>query len=268
MPTEPEQAHESFLFENGTLSPCARNLVTEQPLTILLNDRPLVTLMRTPGDEEELALGYLLTEGLVRSPKDVGAITFCPEGRNKVLVHLASGVEAPSPLPSHRRVFSSCGICGAEAIEEVARDLPRFALSPGRLAPGDIFALAEAMRRGQERFRRTGGTHAAALARPPVTSEVEAIVREDIGRHNALDKAVGVAARREWGFEGLLLLLSGRLSFEMVAKAARAGICDVAGVSAPSAPAVQLAERLNMFLAGFVRGNTMTVYAGRDALKA
>jgi FdhD protein len=123
------------------------------------------------------------------------------------------------------------------------------------------------MRRGQKIFQRTGGTHAAALARPPVKPGAECIVHEDLGRHNALDKVVGAAAQRDMLGPGLALLLSGRLSFEMVAKAARAGISEVAGVSAPSALAVELARRLNMFLAGFVRDRTLTIYSGADALR-
>jgi FdhD protein len=165
-------------------------------------------------------------------------------------------------------------------IEEVAADIAPFARPPLRLAAEDLFALAEAMRRAQKMFQRTGGTHAAALGRPPVESGAECIVREDLGRHNALDKAVGCAAQRgmlapelcpqhtaERFAARLALLLSGRLSFEMVAKAARAGISEVAGVSAPSALAVELARRLNMFLAGFVRERTLTVYSGADALR-
>jgi FdhD protein len=259
-----------FVVEPGRRTPAQRELVAEEPLTILVGDQPVATLMRTPGDEAELAMGFVLTEGIVSSPKDIGAISFCAQGelsgRNEVRVMLAEGAR-PRRLPKPRRVFSSCGLCGADMIEEIAADIPAFARPPLRLAAEDLFALAEAMRRGQKMFQRTGGTHAAALARPPVKPGAECIVREDLGRHNALDKAVGAAAQRGMLAPGLALLLSGRLSFEMVAKAARAGISEVAGVSAPSALAVELARKLNMFLAGFVRERTLTIYSGADALR-
>jgi FdhD protein len=265
-----------FVIGPGRWTPEQRELVGEEPLTIFVGDQPVATLMRTPGDEVELAMGFVLTEGIVGSPEDVGAISFCAQGglsgRNEVRVALAEGAR-PRRLPAPRRVFSSCGVCGAEMIEEIAADIPAFARPLHRLAAEDLFALADAMRRGQKMFRRTGGTHAAALARPPVRPGCECIVREDLGRHNALDKAVGAAAQRgmlaplDHARGGLALLLSGRLSFEMVAKAARAGISEVAGVSAPSALAVELARRLNMFLSGFVRERTLTVYSGADALR-
>jgi FdhD protein len=261
---------EFFTFENGALSPCSRELLPEEPLGIALDGEPLITLMRTPGNEEDLALGFLLTEGLIRSAAEVGAISFCRDGaagvRNEVRVHLASGVKPARPLPAHRKVYSSCGICGADMIAETAAGIAPFSRSPGRIAPGDIFALAEAMKSLQSLFKRTGAAHGAAVAAPSVHPDSEIIVREDIGRHNALDKAVGAAARQGIPLSECLLLLSGRLSFEMVSKAARAGISDIAAVSAPSALAVTLGRSLNMFLAGFVRNQTMTVYSGADAL--
>jgi len=259
-----------FVVGPGRRTPEQRELVAEEPLTILVGDQPVATLMRTPGDEVELAMGFVLTEGIVGSPKDIGAISFCAQGglsgRNEVRVALAEGAR-PRRLPAHRRVFSSCGVCGAEMIEEIAADIPAFARPPLRLAAEDLFALADAMRRGQKIFQRTGGTHAAALARPPVKPGAECIVHEDLGRHNALDKVVGAAAQRDMLGPGLALPPSGRLSFAMVAKAARPGISEVAGVSAPSALAVELARRLNMFLAGFVRDRTLTIYSGADALR-
>ena len=152
-------------------------------------------------------------------------------------------------------------------VEELATDIPPFDRPPSGIMAADVFAVAEAMRQRQAIFRQTGATHAAALAQPPVSPGSDVIVREDLGRHNALDKVVGAAAQRGPLAPGLLLVLSGRLSLEMVAKAARAGISSVAGVSAPSALAVDLARKLRMFLAGFVRDRAMTVYSGADALK-
>jgi FdhD protein len=225
--------------------------------------------MRTPGHEMDLAMGFLLTEGVVRSPAEVGAIAFCPEGGlggvNEVRVTLSESRGPQRPASAHRRVFSSCSICGADMIRWVAEDIAPFDRPAGRLRPQDIFAVAAAMRQGQALFQRTGGTHAAALTAAPVSPE-QVLVREDIGRHNALDKAVGALARMGRSPAGMLLMLSGRLSFEMAAKAARAGIGDVAAVSAPTELAVALGRRLRMFLTGFVRQETMTIYSGEEAL--
>jgi FdhD protein len=246
-------------------------LLAEEPLLIQLGDQPLVTLMRTPGNEVDLALGWLLTEGVVASADEVGAIAFCKaaaDGVNVVRVSLAGGSEPARVVAPHRRVFSSCSICGAEQIEEVARDLRPFSLERGRLSCSGITAMAGQMRQRQAHFRTTGASHAAGIAPRPLddASLAGMIVREDIGRHNALDKAVGAAAALELDLRQRVLCLSGRLSFEMVAKAARAGVADVVAVSAPTALAVDLAVRLGMFLAGFARGEDFTVYAGIEAL--
>jgi len=260
---------EVVVVRDGQLTAERRQLVREEPLTIALGERPLVTLMRTPGHERELALGYLLTEGLIASAADVGLMHFCESGdedtAGQLRVELAPGARLRREPEAARHVYSSCSLCGAEAIEEVAADLAPFA--PPEVTAADVCGLARRLRAQQPLFELTGGTHAAALADMPLTDTSPLFVREDLGRHNALDKAVGGAASRRVALQRPLLFLSGRLSFEMVAKAARAGLPAVAGVSAPTALSVQLARRLNMFLAGFVRGDTFTVYAGGDGLK-
>jgi FdhD protein len=240
-----------------------RDVIEERPLRVLVGGRPVATLMRTPGDEPELALGFLLTEGIVNSAAEVGAVAFCrDEPAGEVDVRLV-GDAATKPLRRYRDTFSSCSLCGEEWIDVLAQDIRPFERPAGRLRAADVFRVAGAMSAAQPVFRATGGAHAAALTEPPFA---EAVVREDLGRHNALDKAVGAALTHGMDLRRCLLLLSSRLSFEMAAKAARAGIADVAGVSAPSAAAVRLARRLGMFLAGFVRGGSMTVYAGAEAL--
>ena len=258
-------------YRDGAFSPCERDLAGEEPLRIVVGDEPVATLMRTPGDEQDLALGFLLTEGIIRSPDEIGTLSFCAEGefgnRNEVRVTLASAEARSRPLPQHRRVFSSCGICGTEAIEDAAKGIAAFDRGKGRLTVDDVFNAGEAMRAAQARYRRTGATHAAALALPPVKPDSAVITREDIGRHNAVDKVVGAACRQGFPFERGLLFLSGRTSFEMVTKAARAGIGDLASVGAPTALAVALAARLGMFLACFVRGHAMTIYSGQNALR-
>ncbi len=268
---EPTRRHKCHVAESGTVRPAERELLAEEPLLIQLDDQPLVTLMRTPGSEAELSLGWLLTEGIVASSDEVGAITFCEaaaDGVNVVRVNLAGDRDPAGAVPPHRRVFSSCSICGAEQIEEVARDLRPFSLERGRLSCAGVTDMAGRMRQRQAHFRTTGAAHAAAIAPRPLgeASLAGMIVREDIGRHNALDKAVGAAAALELDLRQRVLCLSGRLSFEMVAKAARAGVADVVAVSAPTALAVDLAQRLGMFLAGFARGEDFTVYAGIEAL--
>ncbi len=246
--------------------PQPRDVIEEQPLRIIVDGRPVATLMRTPGHETELALGFLLSEGIVRSADEVGAVAFCRDGEvgeaGEVDVRLV-GEAAGRPLRRYRDVFSSCSLCGDEWIDALAADLPPFDGQPGRLRAANVFRVAQAMSADQPVFRATGGAHAAALSEAPFET---ALVREDLGRHNALDKALGAALVRSMDLSRSLLMLSSRLSFEMVAKAARAGVADVAGISAPSAAAVRLARRLGMFLAGFVRGETMTVYAGAEAL--
>ncbi|MCY2930774.1 MAG: formate dehydrogenase accessory sulfurtransferase FdhD [Planctomycetota bacterium] len=267
---EPTTHQTCFVVESGLIRPAERDLIAEEPLTIRVGRTPVATLMRTPGHEADLALGLLVTEGLVASAQAVGAIGFCPEGGfepNVVQVTLAEGSLA-TPLPAHRRVFSSCALCGAEQIEQAAAGLTPFPPRPRTLSPSALTGLARHMGQGQVVFPLTGASHAAAVAMRPLDAAAlaRAIVREDIGRHNALDKAVGAALNAEFDLCRAVLCLSSRLSFEMVAKAARAGLADVIGLSAPTALAVALARRLGMFLAGFVRGETFTVYSGDDVL--
>jgi FdhD protein len=256
-------------LERSGLATGVCELIAEEPLLITVAGKSMVTLMCTPGDEISLALGYLFTEGIIRSMSDIGAIAFCrEEAGNVVQVIPGDGSDLSSRTDAHRTVFSSCSICGREAIQAVTSCLRPFAKKGGRLSPEAIFELAEFMNFEQQYFRRTGGTHAAVLAqieRGRIVAE-SAIVKEDIGRHNALDKAVGEALRREAPFGDSFLFLSGRMSFEMVAKAARAGISDLAAVSAPTALAVELAKQLGMFLVGFARGKSAVVYSGKDAL--
>ncbi len=262
---------EAFCLDGESCRPCTRSVIREEPLRLVVNGAPVATLMRTPGEEADLALGFLLTEGLIRSPGEVAAVSFCPEGElgsaGEVQVRL-TGAPHETIRRRHAELFSSCSLCGLEMIEAYADDLTAFTRPAPRLAPPDIRALRDAMDAAQTLFRDTGGSHAAALAELPCASgNPGAVMGEDLGRHNALDKAVGKAARQGLPLERCLLLLSGRLSFEMVAKAARAGVSDVAAVGAPSALGVALARRLNMFLAGFARGQKMTVYSGVEALQ-
>ena len=232
-------------------------LAVEEPLEIRVGGEPVAVTMRTPGDDEELALGFCLTEGLrpvdARLPDDLAA--------NVV------DVEAPGALLDQvRRSFytsSSCGVCGKGALEAVAVEAPRI---EGRLAVAfDVVAvLPERLREAQATFALTGGLHATGL----FTADGELLcVREDVGRHNAMDKVLGWALG-----EGLvpladsILCVSGRLSFELVQKASVAGCPVVVAVGAPSSLAVELADDRGLTLVGFVRDGRGTVYAGRQRI--
>lgn len=231
-------------------------VAVEEPLEIRVDGRPLAVTMRTPGHDEELALGFLHGEGLIDGPR--------PAGPSADLA--ANVVEVRGPLtrePSPRNFYatSSCGVCGKGAIEHVAVRGARVRGCP-RIGRALLAALPERLR--QPAFELTGGLHATGL----FDAEGQLlVVREDVGRHNAMDKVVGWALR-----EGLLplsermLCVSGRLSFELVQKAALAGCPILVGVGAPSSLAIELAAERGMTLAGFARAGTVNVYAGAERL--
>jgi FdhD protein len=221
--------------------------------------------MRTPGHDFELAAGFLCTEGILRSPADIGAISYCrdaepPNLENVVDVFLAEGV--PFDLERLRRNFyasSSCGICGKATIEAIHAHAPPIA-SDLALSPEILYALPDRLRAAQAAFDRTGGLHGVGLFDldgNPV------VLREDVGRHNAVDKVVGhLLLRDRFPADRHILMVSGRAGFEIVQKALVARIPVVAAVSAPTSLAVALAAESGMTLVGFLRGNRMNVYAG------
>lgn len=246
-------------------------LVVEEPLEIRLGGRPLSVTMRTPGDDFDLVAGFLTTEGVVAGAGELATMRYCAgataEGRNTynvIDVTLADG--APAPAATLERNFyttSSCGVCGKASIEAV-RTVSRWPVAgdPVRVSPDVLAGLPDTLRAAQQVFDKTGGLHAAGLFSP--TGELRCI-REDVGRHNAVDKVVGWAARAgALPLRGQVLLVSGRASFELVQKALMAGIPALAAVSAPSTLAVDLAEQAGLTLVGFLRGETMNVYAGSE----
>ncbi|ATO15852.1 formate dehydrogenase accessory sulfurtransferase FdhD [Micromonospora sp. WMMA1998] len=248
-------------------------LSVEEPLEIRVGPggpgrrRPLAVTMRTPGDDLDLAIGFLLTEGLIRSAEDVHTAQLCagaetPNTYNVVDVVLSPGVPEPTTDPARNfYTTSSCGVCGKASIESV-RTRSRFAVREDPLAVTAelLAALPDRLRAAQRAFDRTGGLHAAGL----FTADGELVVlREDVGRHNAVDKVIGWAVREDLlPLAGHVLLVSGRASFELTQKAWMAGVPLLAAVSAPSTLAVELAEEAGMTLIGFLRGPTMNVYAG------
>ncbi len=222
--------------------------------------------MRTRGHDDELAVGFLCSEGLV-TPSDIERVTVGDPARvaipeNEVLVHLRRQLD-PARIPARSFVASaSCGICGKASLDDVALRCDRLTGGP-IVEPRVLVGLPAALRAGQDVFDRTGGLHAAGLFDAGGGSPIA--VREDIGRHNALDKLVGWAALAgRLPLRDHVLLVSGRASFEIVQKAAMAGIAFLAAVSAPSDLAVVAAERVGMTLVGFLRGDTFNVYAGEE----
>ena len=257
----------------GTRVARADTVAVEEPLEIRVGGEPVVTTMRTPGADFDLALGHLLTEGLLPQSSAVAAMMHCTDEDasgaptfNVVEVTLAPGA---GPLTAARRrsetMTSACGVCGSETIADTLTRVPHdLAGDPVRLDPQLLIALPEALREHQGAFDRTGGVHAAGI----FSSGGEAlVVREDVGRHNAVDKAIGALSRtQELPLKGRVLVVSARASFEIIQKAAVAGIPVVVAVGAPTSLAVALATELGMTLVAFTRSPTCSVYAGEERL--
>jgi FdhD protein len=231
----------------------------EEPLEIRVDGEPLAVTMRTPGEDEELAVGFLAGEGLIASRDDVqSAGPTADLAANTVDVRTTNGLRRD---PGARSFYttSSCGVCGKGALESVSVQLADPSDQPP-LDPGLVTAAPARARGEQAAFERTGGLHATALFE--ATGEL-IVVREDVGRHNAMDKALGsqlLAGR--YPLPGVLACLSGRASFELVQKAALAGLAGIVAVGAPSSLAVELARERRMLLCGFVRGDSFNVYSG------
>jgi FdhD protein len=240
------------------------HVVVEAPVEFRLGDVPIAVLMRTPGRDAELLLGFAITEGIVLVPDEVAAVRpIGAVGDDRWELVLADGVDVdPEQFRRNLYTTSSCGVCGKASIDAVrvaARPLP-----PGPVVdPAVVLDLPHRMRATQTEFERTGGVHAAAA----FTAEGQLIdLCEDVGRHNAVDKLVGTLARTRWPLGDVVLVVSGRVSFEIVQKAAVAGIPIVAGVSAASSLAADLGEELGMTVIGFVRPDGFNVYAGPTRL--
>jgi FdhD protein len=243
-------------------------LAAEEPLEIRIGKNPLSVTMRTPGHDVELAAGFLFTEGLVQRREQIVAlenVTSEDDGKRGNVVRAELSSEALPDFEKLRRHFfaaSSCGICGKASIDAVRSRLLRTPNPDFRVAPNLLVSLPEALRSAQDVFERTGGLHAAALFD---SGGKLLIVREDIGRHNAVDKIIGWALLNDRiPLTDCVLLVSGRGGFEIIQKAIVAGIPVVASVSAPSSLAVQLARELRLTLIGFLRGNRFVVYSGED----
>ncbi|SEC82469.1 formate dehydrogenase accessory sulfurtransferase FdhD [Streptomyces melanosporofaciens] len=270
-------------IRDGAVSTRPDTLVAEEPLEIRLNGKPLAITMRTPGDDFALAAGFLVSEGVLGRADELANIVYCAgateDGSNTynvVDVTLAPGVPVPD-ITLERNVYttSSCGLCGKASLDAV-RTTARWPLadglgdgadggsSPVRIEPETLSVLPDRLRAAQRVFDRTGGLHAAGLFTP----DGELLdLREDVGRHNAVDKLVGRALQQGLlPLSGSVLMVSGRASFELAQKAVMAGIPVLAAVSAPSSLAVDLAAETGLTLVGFLRGTSMNVYAGERRL--
>jgi len=238
-------------------------LAVEDPLVLGLGGEAIATLMRTPGHDLELAAGWLVVESGVRRRTDVAQLRGCREDdTDRVQLALAAGVRPPRP-----RAFvtsAACGVCSADVLDlaPLRRSAPH---TPDWGVDRDVLAgLPDAMRGRQRAFDRTGGLHAAALA---TTSGELLVVREDIGRHNAVDKVVGWALLDDrLPLTNHLLVVSGRVSFEIVQKAVAASVAGIVAVSAPSSLAVDLAREHDLLLAGMVRDRRLNLYAGAGSV--
>ncbi|WP_167100088.1 formate dehydrogenase accessory sulfurtransferase FdhD [Mycobacterium sp. DL592] len=256
---------------DGTVTERPETLVVEEPLEIRVNSAAVTVTMRTPGSDVELAQGFLLTEGVIARREDVLTVQYCrgagEDGANTYnVLDVTLHPDVPPPDTDVTRNFyttSSCGVCGKASLEAV-RLSSRYSPGddPSTVSTATLTSMPAQLRSAQKVFASTGGLHAAALF---ATDGALLAVREDIGRHNAVDKVIGWALEANHvPLAGTVLLVSGRASFELTQKAVMAGIPVLAAVSAPSSLAVDLATQSGLTLIAFLRGDSMNVYSRAD----
>ncbi|MGZ3609498.1 MAG: formate dehydrogenase accessory sulfurtransferase FdhD [Ktedonobacteraceae bacterium] len=243
-------------------------VTVEEPFEVRVNQRSLAVIMRTPGHDHELAMGFLFTERVIHQPEDVDAIVDAIDDdglplANVVNIHLRpNGQEDPlaqiDHFERHFAVSASCGLCGKNSIEDLMLTVPALKVEDLHIASSCIYELTGQLRIGQDVFTHTGGLHAAGL----FTSTGElCLLREDIGRHNAVDKIIGYSLlHNTFPYSKHILVVSGRISYEIIQKAALARIPCIAAISAPSSLAIELAHQAGITLIGFLRDHTMNVY--------
>jgi FdhD protein len=250
---------------SGTAAHRADLLAVEEPLEIQVDGEPLIVTMRTPGYDIDLAAGFLFTEGLLAGLSDVREIRMCDD--NVAAVTLQPGSALLKTAARNFMATSACGVCGKDSIEAIrVRSAFDVAADQVQVSPAVLAGLPDQLREAQRVFSHTGGLHAAGLFTPDGTLLA---LREDVGRHNAVDKLAGWALRSGLlPLAGHILLVSGRASFELVQKAVLAGIPVLAAVSAPSSLAAELAADSGLTLVGFLRGASMNVYTGAGRVAA
>ena len=260
---KPSKAVKVLKWRLGRKSLVPDQIASEEPLGIRVNGKDVLLVMRTPGQDKELAAGFLYTEGLIKFHKDIARVVGCQNPKsemdeNVINLFLAPKVRFdPAGIQRHFYASSSCGVCGKASLE-AARKSFRPVRSTFRISRKVLSGLPAKLRKVQKTFEKTGGLHASALFDPDGKMLV---LREDVGRHNALDKIVGWGLfKKRLPFDNMALLVSGRVSFEIMQKALAAGIPLVAAIGAPSSLAVEMAQENGQTLAGFLRDEGMNVY--------
>jgi len=261
--------HRAVMWQRGATSERDEKLAVEEPLEIRLAGRRFTLTMRTPGHDEELAAGFLFAEGFINNASELGEIRRLrgrkgapePNAVDIILNVPADGLRAR--LKRNFVMSSSCGVCGKTSIDSIRRRVAP-PTDAARVAPATLLALSEKLRAGQRVFAATGGLHGAAIFTLDGTMLA---IREDVGRHNAVDKVIGYALTNAMvPLAGHIMMVSGRLSFEIVQKAAAAGVPILAAVSAPSSLAVELAEEIGTTLVGFLRDGSFNIYTRPDRM--
>ena len=233
-------------------------IVREEPLSIIVDGSPYSVLMRTPGDEEDLVLGFLYSEGVIHSQEEIDFLHHCSKEKEKNTVVV--GLKNRKNIKRKKRAYevrSSCGICGEDVLEGVREKLKHI-VSEEKFFFKNLIDLDKKIVKKQKIFKLTGGTHAAALFDKDGRL---ILLREDIGRHNALDKVAGYTVRKKIDCGDKIIFLSGRTSYEMILKVIRLGAPVVASISGTTSLAVDLGKEFNLTLIGFLRGEKMTIYS-------
>jgi FdhD protein len=246
-------------WDGSDFSPRSERVAEEVPIALMYAGLPHVVMMATPADLEDFALGFSLSEGIVRAAEELLSIEVLPMGEG-IQLRMDIPLERYLPLEQQRRNLagrSSCGLCGTETIDQAVRHPPRVGTGV-RIVPAALHRAFAALAQRQQLNAMTGGVHAAAWASP--AGEV-LLVREDVGRHNALDKLIGALLHAGHPIEGGFAVITSRASFEMAQKAATAGITLLAAISAPTGLAIRLAEETSLTLVGFARDGRYNVYA-------
>ncbi len=245
-----------YKYRKGVIHKEEDLLATEELLEIFIDDIPFMVTMRLPGEDENLVRGICFTEGIIDSLEDIKSIEPCPKdmGKNKIVVRLNYGSKPSVKEFCFSR--SSCGLCGKNRMKEINVDLKKIS-SFNKIDINQLFILKELFEKNMEFFSKTGCVHASAIFNKSLKLLA---FSEDIGRHNALDKTIGKVLNKKMEKEVFICLMSSRLSFEIVQKAARIGTEILAGVSAPTSLAVEMADSLNITLIGFLRDNRMNIY--------
>lgn len=249
-------------------TPAEDDVVVEEPLEVRVNGDSFSVTMRTPGDDFDLAVGLLWTEGIIASREEIGTIAYCPDEEQPDLKNIVNVVliDPNRKFHSARRLWSnsSCGLCGKATLEAIHQTCRRIDSSLS-VSSDLLFSLPSRLRNAQANFERTGGIHAVGLFDPRGNL---LLLREDIGRHNAVDKVLGAALSAGLSLSETVMLVSGRLGFEIAQKAIVGGVPVVASISAASSLAVELANDFGMTAIGFLRGRSMNVYSHSQRIDA